>query len=501
MKITIYDGANTIGGNKIQIEERNTGIFLDFGLNFAKYGEFYQEYMMERAIRGIHDVLKLGLIPRINAYRDDLIPGDMNISAYPRPKVNAVFITHSHLDHFGNVNFLREDIAIGASATTLSLMKAMRDTASGFAVEAVYHLTRAYSQDPRILEGNMYRGRRVLSLDGVSDDLVDFLSRRPNGESIDGVESVEQSDLNMDFDVLGYEVDHSIYGAMAYKVIGDITVAYTGDLRFHGKKRAKTEEFVKNASDATILIIEGTRVGRSEPTLAESDVEKNALAVIENAKSLVIADFSPRNFERLEIFKRIAEKTSRTLVITAKDAYLLHALRVADRVDRMKGLKIYRELKAKREKWEKEVVEKLWGDLYIDPQDIAKNPENYILCFSFYNMKNLLDIGIHGGVYIYSSSEAFGEEQEFDFIRLKNWLDFFGFDIYGFSMDYSFPRPKPVFSRKFHSSGHLSSEEIRKVIEIIDPDYIVPVHTEHPEWFAENFENTILIENGGSFEV
>ena len=50
MKITIYDGTHTIGGNKIYVEDRGEGIFLDFGLNFAKYGEFYQEYPTERAI-------------------------------------------------------------------------------------------------------------------------------------------------------------------------------------------------------------------------------------------------------------------------------------------------------------------------------------------------------------------------------------------------------------------------------------------------------------------
>ena len=30
--ITIYDGANTIGGTKIFIEEKGKGIFLDFGI-------------------------------------------------------------------------------------------------------------------------------------------------------------------------------------------------------------------------------------------------------------------------------------------------------------------------------------------------------------------------------------------------------------------------------------------------------------------------------------
>ncbi len=501
MRITIYDGANTIGGNKIYIETKKSGIFLDFGFNFAKYGEFYQEYMKERTIRGIHDVLKLGLIPKINAYRSDLIPEDVDISSYPKLKVNAVFVTHAHLDHSGNINFLRDDIPIGSSITTLAIMKAMRDVSSGFGVEAVYHLARAPAQDPRILESYGYRGRKILSLNRMDDESIDFLMHRPNSEEISGVDIIEPGDLGLDFDILGYDVDHSIYGAMAYKVVGDTTIVYTGDLRFHGKNRAKTEEFVKNAKDASVLIIEGTRVGRKEETLTESDVERNALKIVENAKSLVIADFAPRNFERLETFKKIASKTSRTLIITARDAYMLHALRIADKVERMKGLGIYRELKTKRDSWEKNVVEELWSDLYVDPRDIANSPENYILCFSFYDLKNLLDIGVRGGTYIYSSSEAFGEEQEFDFIRLKNWLDFFGFEIHGFTLDYSYPRPKPIFSRRFHSSGHLSPEEIRKVVEIVDPDYIVPVHTENPKWFKENFNNVILLKNGDSLEI
>ena len=36
--ITIYDGSSTIGGNKIYLEDRGRGTFLDLGMNFAKYG-------------------------------------------------------------------------------------------------------------------------------------------------------------------------------------------------------------------------------------------------------------------------------------------------------------------------------------------------------------------------------------------------------------------------------------------------------------------------------
>ncbi|WP_253910331.1 MBL fold metallo-hydrolase RNA specificity domain-containing protein [Thermococcus sp. 101 C5] len=53
-----------------------------------------------------------------------------------------------------------------------------------------------------------------------------------------------------------------------------------------------------------------------------------------------------------------------------------------------------------------------------------------------------------------------------------------------------------------HASGHVSREELEKVIDEIDPDYIIPVHTESREWFKENWEEkTVILKNGGSWEV
>ncbi|GAG95504.1 unnamed protein product [marine sediment metagenome] len=35
-----------------------------------------------------------------------------------------------------------------------------------------------------------------------------------------------------------------------------------------------------------------------------------------------------------------------------------------------------------------------------------------------------------------------------------------------------------------------------RAIKTIDPDYIIPVHTENPNWFKEHFDNTLLIKMG-----
>jgi len=52
VKITVYDGATTIGGNKIYVGDER-GVFLDFGMNFARYGEFFEEFLTERSGRGL----------------------------------------------------------------------------------------------------------------------------------------------------------------------------------------------------------------------------------------------------------------------------------------------------------------------------------------------------------------------------------------------------------------------------------------------------------------
>lgn len=510
MKITIYDGADTIGGNKIYVEEKVRGVFLDFGMNFAKYGEFFSEFLGERSSRGIHDPIYLDLIPKLNIYRSDLIPSDVDVSSYQKLNAEAVFLSHAHLDHCGNVGYLDEKIPIAASAVSLATLKAMRDCGrKGISCEAIYYPKRSPAEDDRVLKANIgtkdpYAGRDAICVDELIEEFQNFLCYKP-GEISGRAKKIEAGyiccldEARLPFDVKAFEVDHSIYGATSYIFYGEASLAYTGDIRLHGRKKEKTREFVKEAKNASVLIIEGTRAGREDINVSEKEVYQNCLKEVEKSKGLVIADFSPRNFERLETFKEIAEKTSRQLLVTAKDAYMLHAIELVDGVDRMKGVGIYKELKDKREKWELEVVIKRWGDSYVDPEKIRENQESFILCFSFYDLKHLLDIKPEGGLYIYSSSEAHSEEQEFDFLRLQNWLRKFGFVVKGFEIAFE-EQNKLRFVKGYHASGHASKDDLRWMIKEIDPDFLIPVHTENPSWFEENFENARVLKNGESFE-
>ncbi|AFL95278.1 hypothetical protein CL1_1075 [Thermococcus cleftensis] len=517
MRITVYDGTRTIGGSKIHVSGGESGLFLDFGMNFAKYSLYYEEFISERPSRGIHDLWRLGLIPKLNVYRADLIPPDLSgeVTRYPKVPVNAVLISHAHLDHVGNVALLDGNVPLVGSPTTIVLLKALRDTSRQvhMGMELPYYAPKSPSgANPSVLEADRevrhYPSRDVILTGELPAEGREFLHWRANVELASGrgrvkpilpgrVETLDEADLG--FEVRAFPVDHSIYGASAYIVESDVAVAYTGDFRFHGKNGDLTRRFLREARNAGVLVTEGTRVGRDEGSnVSEEDVYRAALPIVEDARGLVIADFSARNFERLESFKRIAERTGRKLVVTTKDAYFLHALGLVDGEDRLTGLGIYTSSKTRLEKWEEWILGEYY-ELKVTPGELRSGGESYVLCFSFHDMPHLLDIMPMGGVYIYSSSEAFGEEQGFSFLRLWNWLSYFGFEVHGFSVD---ENGNPVFDKGLHASGHVSREELARAIDYIDPDHIVPVHTENPWWFRENWgERAVLLEDGEHWEV
>ena len=138
---------------------------------------------------------------------------------------------------------------------------------------------------------------------------------------------------------------------------------------------------------------------------------------------------------------------------------------------------------------------------YVSPLTISKDPDNYMICFSLFDIKNLLDIKPKGGTYIYSSSEAFEEESEFDYLRLYNWLKFFKLKIIGFDIVEETTRTKPQFMKGYHASGHVSKSDLIKTIETIDPDILIPVHTDYPQWFSKNFDNAVLLKDNETYTV
>ena len=107
-------------------------------------------------------------------------------------------------------------------------------------------------------------------------------------------------------------------------------------------------------------------------------------------------------------------------------------------------------------------------------------------------MNNLIDIQpAPGGLYIYSSSEAYSEEMVMDITRLKAWLDRFGLTHAGVP-DPVTRKPRPE-DEGLHASGHISGDELVRLINVMDPKVVIPVHTEHPELFTDRLRGRRVI--------
>ena len=282
-------------------------------------------------------------------------------------------------------------------------------------------------------------------------------------------------------------------------------MVYTGDLRLHGSQGDRTRHFIAEARalKPRVLLCEGTRTPRrgaetepEPPTVTEAEVEANAERVVRGEQGLVVADFGPRNVERLQVFLNVARATDRYLVILAKDAYLLDAMHLIDKSiptpETEPRLRVYDDLKSSPGLWERLVRER-HKDALVRPEDIHAHQDRFILCFSFWDVKNLIDIAPRGGTYVYSSSEAYTEEQQLDIWRLRNWLQHF--ELRGVGLPkVSGPggEDMPQFEEgeaTLHASGHASASDLVALAKEIAPRTLIPIHTENPGFFLDALRN------------
>ena len=71
-QITFYGGVHEIGGNKFLVEDKDTKIFLDFGMQMGKVNQYFAEFVNPRICNGMGDLFEFGLLPKLKGlYRKD----------------------------------------------------------------------------------------------------------------------------------------------------------------------------------------------------------------------------------------------------------------------------------------------------------------------------------------------------------------------------------------------------------------------------------------------
>ena len=418
--ITFYGGVNEIGGNKILVQDGEIRVLFDFGMSYAVKKQFYSPpFLSPRSEKSLQE---LGILPKIDgAYKFDEKPCD----------IDAVFISHAHMDHSAYLSFIKREIPVYCGETTKTILKAL---------------------------GEMRRADLEFDVEGV-----EFKTFR-TGRKI-SVGSLEVEPVH---------VDHSIPGAYGFIIhTSNGSIAYTGDFRTHGAKHQMTKDFVEKAKDAepAVVITEATNMTGASAS-SEAEVEGKLKAIVKQANGIVLADFAYTDVDRLNSFYRAAKKNGRCLAVSLKQAYLMKALqkdnglKLPDLND--ENILVFRKSKKTRDKWENTIIEG-YPDKVKSASEISKQQRKIVLALSFHDLEELVEIQPEAGsCYVLSSSEPFNEEMEIDYERLLNWLEHYGLPQY-----------------HAHVSGHIMPMQLKAILNEINAKHIFPVHTEKQNLFAK----------------
>ena len=437
--LTFHGGVNEIGGNKILLQDRDTRVFFDFGMSFGLRKQFYSPpFLSPKTERSLQE---LGILPKLEGvYRFD-----------EKPSIDAVFVSHSHLDHSAYLSFMNREIPVYCGETTKTILKALGDM-------------------------------RRADLEFDIQDIVFKPFRTGDKITIGGLE------------IEPVHVDHSVPGAYGFIIhTSNGTVVYTGDFRVHGAKPRMTQEFVDEAKEAepVAVVTEATNMTGASVS-SESEVGDKLNSIVKQADGIVLAEFSYADVDRLNSFFRIAKKNQRCLAVSLKQAYLLNAFRedrglsVPDLND--ESVLVFRKSKQRYEKWEKQILEQ-YPSRIVDVFEVSKRQCKVVLALSFYDLEELVEIRPEAGsCYVLSASEPFNEEMELDFEKLRNWLGHYGLPQY-----------------HVHVSGHVMPLQLKALLSQINAKKIFPVHTENAELFSKFMRNlkgqTVQPEKGKEYRL
>ena len=282
----------------------------------------------------------------------------------------------------------------------------------------------------------------------------------------------EEEFLIGDIKITPYLCDHSAFDSHMFLLeCEEKKILYTGDFRSNGRKFFQS--LLNKLPKVDALITEGTNLSNDKIgkiNLTEKELEKKGIEILEGNDRPVFVLMAATNIDRIVTFYKIANATKRLFLIDTYAGVITDT--IGGNIPNPRtffNVKIFQTSSSKHDILENYPKNKIWKN------KIAKS--NFLMCVRT-SMKKYLEnypkeFSFEGCTMFYSMWEGYKKQED-----MKEFLKFM--------------EEKGVKIISLHTSGHADEKDFDKLIKKVEPEIIVPVHTENSEWF-KRYENCEVI--------
>ncbi len=430
MNLIIHRGTQEIGGSCVELSTEKSRVLIDFGMPLVndKKEPFNSRILAEKSL---DDLKKLNILPDIKG----LYKGE-------EKTVDAVLISHSHMDHYGFLKYVHPDIPI-------------------------------------------YMSRGAEMLIEVSNILLPHKTGELNIRTIQ-----HKCPFNIrDIAVIPRLVDHSAFDALAFLIEAEgKRLFYSGDFRGHGRKSVLFKRMISNPpEDIDTLLMEGSMIGRGNQAYKDENVVQSRIEkILKSSNNITFLFTSSQNIDRLVSTYKACIKTGHIFVIDIYTAYILDKLRkVSKGIPQFnwRNIKV-KFLKNQADTLAKKVSTKLlyhYNTQKIDIFEINRKKNKILMLARDNSIFPKIIKGIdnpRGATVIYSMWGGYLNDRFRDFCANK-----------GLAIE------------QVHTSGHATVEDLEAFAKAISPKTLIPIHTFEGKQYPEMFENVRILKDGELFEV